>query len=112
MEKYKKFTDAGTGINPFVPYIPKYTQSSIIYTIGSLLRMILLSPILFLIKFIVLMCMFVAYTIMSTVFSMVRLFIIEKEIFVVFQVFLMETTTYIFILFYLLCFLDRYPFGS
>ena len=71
MEKYKKFTDAGTGINPFVPFIPKYTQSSIVHTALSWLRMLLVSPVLFLIKLILLTCMLVAYTIMSTVFSMV-----------------------------------------
>ena len=55
MEKYKRFTDQATGVNPFVPYRKKLSNQTTIVEkfIVTPLRALLVSPPLFFIEIII-----------------------------------------------------------
>jgi 1-acyl-sn-glycerol-3-phosphate acyltransferase len=76
MEKYKKFTDPGTGINPFVPIVKKNNSTWIAW----FLRQILVSPLLFLVKLLFMLCFSFTYTLLSIFFSMIPLWLIRRTL--------------------------------
>lgn len=51
MEKYRKWTDGATGINPFVPYQKPRAVTSILFKLFQIIRLLLFTPIILTLKF-------------------------------------------------------------
>ncbi|KAL0476854.1 lysophosphatidic acid:oleoyl-CoA acyltransferase vps66 [Acrasis kona] len=82
MEKYKKWTDASTGINPFVPYKKKLNKSvpALEKFLIAPIRLILISPILFLIKLILISIVLTTISLLSFVVGFIPLSFIRRPL--------------------------------
>ncbi|KAG2375251.1 hypothetical protein C9374_009874 [Naegleria lovaniensis] len=80
MEKFKRYTDEATGVNPFVPYRKKLSDSTpaVLKFILNPLRMILLSPILFLFKLILILIFMLPYIAIQYVSIIIPIYAIKR----------------------------------
>ncbi|KAI8986426.1 hypothetical protein BDB01DRAFT_785608 [Pilobolus umbonatus] len=62
MEKYSKWRDAGTGIQPFLPLMPPKTDITLLATLSNIIHMIV-GPILGLIKLLLVTVVFLVYVV-------------------------------------------------
>ena len=80
MEKYKRFTDQATGVNPFVPYRKKLSNQTTIVEkfIVTPLRALLVSPPLFLLKLLFIIISMIPYVLMQYVSLVIPINIIKR----------------------------------
>ncbi len=72
MEKYRKWTDGATGINPFVPYQKSRSSASTIFKLLQIIRLLLLTPIILTIKFTILFIFSIFLLPLNSIFGSIR----------------------------------------